>query len=140
MKGTTHIRYTVILRSNFRSRLVANEVILHIPVPSDVDTPSFRHFIGHVEYCPEEDIIKWKINQLIGQKEHILRATFGLPTVQTQIDPCKLCRPIRVFFEIPYYNISGLQVRYVKVIEPSRYSALPWVRYASRNGNYEIRL
>jgi len=32
------------------------------------------------------------------------------------------------------------QVRYLKVIEKSGYQALPWVRYITQAGNYELRL
>lgn len=32
------------------------------------------------------------------------------------------------------------QVRYLKVIEKSGYQALPWVRYITAAGNYEIRM
>jgi AP-1 complex subunit mu len=47
--------------------------------------------------------------------------------------------PIRVNFEIPYFTVSGVQVRYLRVFEKSGYQALPWVRYITQSGNYEIR-
>lgn len=43
--------------------------------------------------------------------------------------------PISVSFEIPYFTISGIQVRYLKVVEKSGYQALPWVRYVTKNGD-----
>lgn len=43
-------------------------------------------------------------------------------------------KPISVKFEIPYYTTSGIQVRYLKIIEKSGYQALPWVRYITQNG------
>ena len=42
--------------------------------------------------------------------------------------------PITVKFEIPYFTVSGIQVRYLKVVEKSGYQALPWVRYITQNG------
>ncbi|KAI6703288.1 hypothetical protein NL676_012424 [Syzygium grande] len=33
--------------------------------------------------------------------------------------------PIRVKFEIPYFTVSGIQVRYLKIIEKIDYQALP---------------
>ena len=45
-----------------------------------------------------------------------------------------------------YYNClcsmtdQHLQVRYLKVIEKSGYQALPWVRYITTGGEYEIRM
>ena len=43
--------------------------------------------------------------------------------------------PITIRFEIPYFTISGIQVRYLKVVEKSGYQALPWVRYITQNGD-----
>jgi hypothetical protein len=60
--------------------------------------------------------------------------------------------PISVKFEIPYFTVSGIQVRYLKVVEKSGYQAvsvysclrltilvlitqLPWVRYITQNGD-----
>ena len=42
--------------------------------------------------------------------------------------------PITIQFEIPYFTMSGVQVRYLKIIEKSGYQALPWVRYITQNG------
>eukprot|EP00438_Fugacium_kawagutii_P018334 Skav212483 [mRNA] locus=scaffold385:488075:495780:- [translate_table: standard] len=36
-------------------RSVANNVEIHIPVPSDVDSPSFKTSIGTVRYIPDQD-------------------------------------------------------------------------------------
>ena len=38
-------------------------------------------------------------------------------------------------FEIPYFTVSGIQVRYLKIVEKSGYQALPWVRYITQNGD-----
>jgi AP-1 complex subunit mu len=42
--------------------------------------------------------------------------------------------PITVKFEIPYYTVSGIQVRYLKVVDKSGYQAFPWVRYITQSG------
>lgn len=43
-------------------------------------------------------------------------------------------------FEIPYFTTSGIQVRYLKIIEKSGYQALPWVRYITQNGGVQRTL
>ena len=43
--------------------------------------------------------------------------------------------PIIAKFEIPYFTVSGIQVRYLKIVEKSGYQALPWVRYITQNGD-----
>ena len=37
---------------------------------------------GTAKYAPEKDCIIWTIKQFPGQKEYVLRAHFGLPSVQ----------------------------------------------------------
>ena len=87
-----------------------------------------------------------------GGREFVLRAHFGLPTVEAEEGEGR--PPIKVQFEIPYFTTSGIQVytftqtlcqhsayplcavqvRYLKIIEKSGYQALPWVRYITQNG------
>ena len=96
-----------------------------------------------------------------------MRAHFGLPSISAE-EPEHWRAPIEVQFEIPYFTVSGIQVgapwglvalrlagsqrlrhathpfwpqvRYLKIIEKSGYQALPWVRYITQNGNYQLRM
>lgn len=102
-----------------------------MPVPDDADSPRFRTNIGSVHYAPEKSAIVWKIKQFGGGKEFLMRAELGLPSVK-EAEPERKKRPISVKFEIPYFTTSGIQVRYLKIIEPKlQYPSLPWVRYIS---------
>jgi Adaptor complexes medium subunit family len=80
-----------------------------------------------------------------------MRAHFGLPSVKNGLlalfrnrSDLHICyieqdvekrAPITVKFEIPYFTVSGIQVRYLKIVEKSGYQALPWVRYITQNGD-----
>lgn len=44
-----------------------------------------------------------------GGKEYIMRAHFGLPSVES--DEMEAKRPVTVNFEIPYFTVSGIQVQ-----------------------------
>ena len=44
-----------------------------------------------------------------GGKEYLMRAHFGLPSVQNEELEGK--PPINVKFEIPYFTVSGIQVK-----------------------------
>ena len=73
-----------------------------------------------------------------------MRAHFGLPsvrngeaessllTIDSLADENDRRAPISVKFEIPYFTVSGIQVRYLKIVEKSGYQALPWVRYITQ--------
>jgi AP-1 complex subunit mu len=137
----SRIEYMIKAKSQFKSRSIANNVEIVIPVPKDVDTPSFKASIGTVTYYPDRDAIVWSIKQFAGAKEYLMRAHFGLPSITSEDGTSESWKaPIEVKFEIPYFTVSGLQVRYLKIIEKSGYQALPWVRYITMNGNYQLRM
>jgi len=135
----SRIEYMIKAKSQFKQRSTANNVEILIPVPPDADSPSFKTSIGTVKYAPERDAIVWSIKQFHGGKEYLMRAHFGLPSVSNEEDK-KDKPPITVKFEIPYFTVSGIQVRYLKIIEKSGYQALPWVRYITQNGDYQLRM
>ena len=140
-KGS-RIEYMVKTRSQFKSRSVANNVEIVIPVPPDVDSPSFKSSVGTVSYQPDQDAIVWSIKLFHGGREYLMRAHFGLPSITSGDvkNENSWKAPIRVRFEIPYFTVSGIQVRYLKIIERSGYQALPWVRYITAHGDYQLRM
>ncbi|KAI7544967.1 AP-1 complex subunit [Hortaea werneckii] len=145
----SRVEYMLKAKAQFKRRSTANNVEIHVPVPEDADTPRFRTNIGSVHYAPESSEIVWKIKQFGGGKEFLMRAELGLPSVRGDeergggmmggfggsmggiANAGKSKRPINVKFEIPYFTTSGIQVRYLKIIEPKlQYPSLPWYRFA----------
>ncbi|KAJ7956200.1 AP-1 complex subunit mu-2 [Quillaja saponaria] len=127
-------------RSQFKERSTATNVEIELPVPSDATKPIVRTSMGNATYAPENDALIWKIKSFPGNKEYMLRTEFFLPSVTAEEAGPDRKAPVRVKFEIPYFTISGIQVRYLKIIEKSGYHALPWVRYITMAGEYELRL
>jgi len=133
----SRVEYMIKAKSQFKKRSTANNVEIIIPVPEDADSPKFKTTIGTVKYAPEKNAVIWNIKSFQGGKEFLMRAHFGLPSVESETSEGK--PPIAVKFEIPYFTVSGIQVRYLKIIEKSGYQALPWVRYITQNGDYQLR-
>ncbi|VDM57225.1 unnamed protein product [Angiostrongylus costaricensis] len=134
----SRVEFMIKAKSQFKRRSTANNVEIIIPVPSDADSPKFKTSIGAVRYAPEQNAFVWTIKSFPGGKEYLLSAHFSLPSVigeEAEGRP-----PIKVKFEIPYFTTSGIQVRYLKIIEKSGYQALPWVRYITQNGDYQMRM
>jgi len=138
----SRVEYTIKLKTQFKERSNATGVEIKLPVPCDATTPEVKAGIGTVTYAPEQEAMIWKIKSIPGGKEVLMRAKFSLPSVSALDDdgPAQKKAPIQVKYEIPYFTVSGVQVRYLKVIEKSGYQALPWVRYITRSGNYEFRI
>ena len=101
------------VKAQFKRRSTANNVEIYVPVPDDADTPKFRvsgphnhgasHIIcshihpivqastGTVQYAPDKSAFVWKIKQLGGGREFLMRAHFGLPSVRGGTCIPKLC-------------------------------------------------
>lgn len=136
----SRVEYTVKARSQFKERSTATNVEIELPVSSDATTPTVRTSMGSAVYAPEKEALLWKIKSFPGGKDYMLRAQFGLPSITADEATPEKHPPIRVKFEIPYFTVSGIQVRYLKIIEKSGYQALPWVRYITTAGEYELRM
>ncbi|XP_016349765.1 AP-1 complex subunit mu-2 [Sinocyclocheilus anshuiensis] len=135
----SHSRVEIMVKAKgqFKKQSVANNVEIYVPVPSDADSPKFKTSTGHAKYVPEKNLVVWSIKSFPGGKEFLMRAHFSLPSVENH--ELEGRPPITVKFEIPYYTVSGIQVRYMKIIEKSGYQALPWVRYITQSGDYQLR-
>jgi len=133
----SRVEYMIKAKSQFKKRSTANNVEIVIPVPEDADSPKFKTTIGTIRYAPELNAVVWNIKSFQGGKEFLMRAHFGLPSVEAETNEGR--PPISVKFEIPYFTVSGIQVRYLKIIEKSGYQALPWVRYITQHGDYQLR-
>uniref|UniRef100_UPI00398F57D1 AP-1 complex subunit mu-1 isoform X1 n=2 Tax=Pristiophorus japonicus TaxID=55135 RepID=UPI00398F57D1 len=103
----SRIEYMIKAKSQFKRRSTANNVEIHIPVPNDADSPKFKTTVGNVKWVPESSEIVWSIKSFPGGKEYLMRAHFGLPSVEAEDKEGK--PPISVKFEIPYFTTSGIQ-------------------------------
>ncbi len=156
----SRVEYMIKAKSQFKKRSTANNVEIIVPVPSDADGAKFKTSTGYCKYTPEKNCIVWTIKSFPGGKDYLMRAHFNLPSISSEDTEGK--PPVQVKFEIPYFTTSGIQVRhltrfsassfllcpnnslekvrYLKIIEKSGYQALPWVRYITQNGDYQIRV
>ncbi|GAY47328.1 hypothetical protein CUMW_103730 [Citrus unshiu] len=117
----SRIEIMVKARSQFKERSTATNVEIELPVPADATNPNVRTSMGSARYAPENDALVWKIKSFPGNKEYMLRAEFSLPSITAEEAAPERKAPIRVKFEIPYFTVSGIQVRYLKIIEKMGY-------------------
>jgi AP-1 complex subunit mu len=155
-RSRSKTEYCVRAKAAFKERSTASGVEIAIPLPPDATSPVVRASAGAATYEPARSALVWRIKAFQGGKEHVLRCRVALPSVQADDGgsgtgpggggpggrggPPSKPPPIRVKFEIPYFTVSGLQVRYLKVVDKSGYAALPWVRYITEAGEYEVRM
>lgn len=120
------------------SRFTASNVNILIPVPADADSPVFKADLGTVCYLPETNVLQWSVKSFEGVKELGMTARLRLPSVFAE--ERETTPPVQVHFEISFFTISGIKVKYLRVLEKSKYDSLIWVRSVTQSGCYQIRL
>ena len=105
----SRVEYMVKAKSEFKKRYAANSVEIIVPVPSDADGAKFKTTTGYCKYVPEKNCVIWYIRSFPGGKEYLMRAHLNLPSISSETTESR--KPIQVNFEIPYYTISGIQVK-----------------------------
>ena len=123
-------------------------VIVRIPVPrstvfakvEQTAAHSTDTSVGTSEYSAQDKRMVWTIKKFSGQSEMTIRMRVTLDTPVTAAHR-KEIGPISMSFEIPMYNISGLQVRYLRISETDKsYNPHRWVRYITQSSSYVYRL
>eukprot|EP00727_Mastigamoeba_balamuthi_P005469 m51a1_g1541 Adaptor protein complex 2 (AP-2), mu subunit (434) ;mRNA; r:548311-550383 len=131
----------VTVKSNFPRDITASKVKIMLPVPKNTAVARVSVATGKAKYIPESDCILWKIRRFPGRIEATITAEVELSHVVSQGPKVAWSRPpISMEFQVPMFTASGLQIRFLKVIEKSHYQAVKWVRYVTKNGSYQVRI
>jgi len=93
------------------------------------------------EYLASEHRLVWNIKKFQGGTESVLkcRVTLSSPVANSS-NIRKEVGPVSLTFEIPMYNVSNLQVRYLRISERHKsYNPCRWVRYVTQSSSYVCR-
>lgn len=134
----TKLHFHVKAKSLYKEKVAATFLELLVPVPAEAQNLRVKLSAGSFKYLPEDDVIAWKVPSVAGKRELHAEVRLDVPTLAPKSAAFK-SRPIGVQFEIPYYTLSGLNVKYLKISEQAKYNAMSWVRYVARNGDFVIR-
>lgn len=93
------------------------------------------------EYLANDHKLTWTIKKLQGGSETTLKARVTLSTpIANEASIKKEVGPVSLNFEIPMYNVSNLQVRYLRIAEQHKaYNPCRWVRYVTQSSSYVCR-
>ncbi len=119
-------------------------VVVTMPVPTSATTvtPSLQpDAVGQgAEYREKDRKVIWAIRKFPGKSEMTLRTKVSLSS-NFKSHMKKEFGPISMRFEIPMYNASKLQVRYLRIADPSaKYKPYRWVRYVTQSNSYVCRV
>ena len=111
---------------------------MRIPTPANTAQQQVRVKFGKVKYDATGNTFNWVIKRFPGGQTYDFTANVSL--ISTLVKKTWARPPITLHFDVPVTS-SGLQVRFLRVIEPKlRYETTKWVRYITRAGSYSIRI
>lgn len=129
-------------------------IVVTMPVPKNTSSASWTHgtaqgvkksskdpYAGHsVAFDQKTKQIKWSIKKLPGGSEVSVNCKLVLDTSASG-GLRREVGPVTMEFEVPMYNVSGLQVRYLRILESSKkYNPYRWVRYITKSSSYVCRV
>lgn len=137
------VELVIKVRADIPEQNYGGNVTIQFPVPkctSSVVCDLGAGVVGQsYEYDAKTRIVSWKIKKFPGGSEQNLCAKIALSQASTAMIR-KEIGPISMQFEIPMYNPSNLQVRYLRILENKNYNPYRWVRYVTRSSSYVCRL
>jgi AP-4 complex subunit mu-1 len=93
------------------------------------------------EFIAAEHKLVWTIKKFQGGTEANIKAKVTLTSpLSNAANVKKEVGPVSLNFEIPMYNVSNLQVRYLRIAEQHKsYNPCRWVRYVTQSSSYVCR-
>jgi AP-4 complex subunit mu-1 len=141
------LEISVLIRAEMPHNHFGANVTVEMPLPRCTAAASCNVIVASTglgpstaEFVRRDGKIVWNIKKLPGGTEQTMRAkvTLNQPCT-TQIR--REIGPINMNFEIPMYNVSNLQVRYLRIAEAMPgYTPYRWVRYVTQSSSYVCRV
>lgn len=140
------LEISVLIRAEMAHNHFGANVSVEIPMPEETAAAACTLITApgtgnaQAEFLPSDQKIVWTMRKFPGGAEQTLRAkvTLNKPCtmrMRQEIGPINMC------FEIPMYNVSNLQVRYLRVAENMvGYTPYRWVRYVTQSSSYVCRV
>ena len=114
---------------------------VEIPVPKNCSSATYdiNRSISSAEFNKQQSKLVWAIRQINGQGEQ--NGKFNLRLSEVTQASRKDIGPIMLYFECPFYLASNLNVRYIKLLEPSgTHAPKKWTRNVTFTDSYIVRI
>ena len=138
------MRHDLILKfkSEFPENRAANGFLVRIPVSKYTQSVGTELETEHqgqtVEYKPNERTVFWSIKKFNGRSQHEIRLKISLSQGCEEIR--KEVGPLSLDFEIPMWNPSPVQIRFLRILEKGKtLNPQRWVRVITQGSSYIVR-
>lgn len=140
------IEITCLIRAEMESNYFGANVLIELPLPrctiSATCNLSCSANAGNpnVEYIAAEKKVLWTMQKFPGASEQTLKVKVFLDKPCTSYIRQEI-GPVNMNFEIPMFNVSNLQVRYLRIADNiPGYTPYRWVRYVTQSNSYVCRV
>ena len=138
------------VRAEFAQRIVAPALTVSIPVPKSTISVSFPQTGEKSKqgqqapgtFQEKEKKISWTLKKVQGGSEHIVVARVSLNS-ESSVSLKKEFGPVSLQFNLPLFNSSRLQVKYLQILNQSTekgQNPARWIRYMTESSSYIIRI
>lgn len=133
------------IKACYPKEMNATYVIAKFSVPksvSNVHNELEKNAQGQkVEYNESTRTVEWHLKKMPGGAEQTLKTKISLLTNSNTFTARKEIGPISLTFEIPMFNVSGLQIKYLRIEGKDKdYNPYRWVRYVTQSSSYVCRV
>jgi len=142
--SATRLEVTIKVRAEMPDKNFGGNVQISCLMPKSTNVFSHELASGasssgqSCEYITAEHRMLWNIKKFQGQTEFAIKCKITLASASTAAK--KELGPVSATFEIPMYNVSKLQVRYLRIAEHHKtYNPYRWVRYVTQSQSYVCR-
>uniref|UniRef100_A0A7S1FZ06 MHD domain-containing protein n=1 Tax=Corethron hystrix TaxID=216773 RepID=A0A7S1FZ06_9STRA len=135
------LEVSVMVRAEMPDTNYGANVVIEVPLPRCTSTASCSvSGNGQAEYIATERKVLWNVKKFLGGSESSLRISVTIGgKMNSQIR--KEVGPVSMNFEVPMFNVSNLQVRYLRLANQiPGYSPYRWVRYVTQSSSYVCRV
>mmetsp|Transcript_12957 Transcript_12957/g.19510 ORF Transcript_12957/g.19510 Transcript_12957/m.19510 type:complete len:439 (+) Transcript_12957:75-1391(+) len=142
--GPYKLEVLCMIRSEIPEGNHGSNVVVNIPVPRCTASVAFEMSVNipgsSAEYIPGSKRVQWTIKKLVGGSELAMRVKLTLDQPANASHKREI-GPVAMTFEIPMYNVSNLQVKYLRISETHKsYNPYRWVRYVTLSSSYVCRV
>ena len=143
--GPQKLELTVVMRAEMPEGNHGSNIRIQIPMPRSAAGVSFEILPAacagcSAEYNVTDRLVLWTVRKFQGGSEMTLRVKISLDQNVSSVIKREV-GPIAVSFEIPMFNVSNLNVKYLRISETHKsYNPYRWVRYITQSSSYVCRL
>eukprot|EP00475_Leptophrys_vorax_P014168 TRINITY_DN2055_c0_g3_i2.p1 TRINITY_DN2055_c0_g3~~TRINITY_DN2055_c0_g3_i2.p1 ORF type:complete len:242 (+),score=57.47 TRINITY_DN2055_c0_g3_i2:822-1547(+) len=144
--GGYKVEVSLRIRADIPEQNYGGNMEIEIPLPKSITGCAFEWMttpvpVGHeVAFDQKEKVAWWRAKKFVGGHEISLKLKLSMSlSVSSSIR--KEIGPIGLTFNMPMYNVSGLQVKYLRISEVGKgYNPYRWVRYVTKSNSYICRV